>query len=697
VFYFGCTGTNTSKVVYIPDMDPIMPYCNVTLYSRLPMRGEAEQGSYYNNGGVFYGSSLKDFMRFGPGKEPPAEVVWDWDSRQIDDWWVKIATGILMDIYVKYNQWPDRHSYIDTKHLIKGTSISHNGTNTDSPKDWILTMATPGRPNETIKVTMPVLTSPAAENNSLPALTLKDTRPILFAASFDHQVWGDYPRDWHYYEMVSDVLTRTYNVPAKITGAYAVHTEFGERGLWISPSSATVCNHNMATATFGDGADWTDYRMTFTVKHTTGDHDRHQVCQFYMRIKDDPESIVGYQFNLFGGTSISVRNWQGTGADISLSNIHKGVDIWGGGEPYSRSNQLVNDKAQTVNPFNDRLKVTLEAKGNKISSTYDNGRGGVLTLSATDDTYSSGKPAIGVVYGNYIYNNILVEDLSEPPAGNLPVCVIPQQKDTATLNEAFQFSAENSIYSGDQSKLTYLWDFGDGFKGSGQRPSHIYMGTGTYRVTCTISDGINSNTDGLFVTVTGPTDNTPPSNITDLKASVVNDVVTLSWSAATDAETGISGYTIYRGTSENPTTPLITVRNITEFIDHTGIASTTLHYRVKAHNGIKGGSANFSNNVSIQTETTSIKTRKFITPILSIFGNPASNKQQITVQLPRAQNITLEIVNTKAQVIHQLYSGKREKGKHIFSWNLQKSIPGLFFVRLKTKNHILSRKVIRLK
>ncbi|MBF0432609.1 MAG: PKD domain-containing protein [Fibrobacteria bacterium] len=694
-FYFGCSGTNTSTVIYIPDRDPILPFGNISLYSRGPT----------DNGGLWYGSSLIDFVRFGPGKEPPREVVWDWDSRTTDEWQYKQASGVITDVYVKYNHWPDKHSYIDTKKLVPGASISHKGNNTNSPDDWIYTIATPGDNNEAAALpSMPQLPPPLIEENSLPGIALVDTRSILYAASFNHQQRGDYPRDWFYHEWTSNIIEAEYGSAAKITGTFAIQEEYGERGLWISPSSVNVVNHNNAITVFGDGS-WTDYRLTFTTKQTTGDFNRHQLGNFYLRLKPDTNRIEGYQFNLIGGTSISVRKDLGNGGDFGTINMHPDVDIEGAGR--KTFTQLAKNTNKIVNPADDKLYVTLEAKGSSIKASYDNGRGGVLSMNAEDNTYSSGMVGLGTVYGNFTFNDILVEDLTTNPGDGIPVAIVETETETASINTPVGFNAVKSIYAGDQSKLTYLWDFGDGIVGKGQRPRHSFAAIGTYRVTCTISDGKKSTIDGLFFTVTGPTDNTPPSDVTNLQSTHKNnDVIKLSWDAASDNETGISGYAIYRSTSAYPTLPtktellelpLITVRNITEFEDTTERASTTFYYRIKALNGVKRQSANYSNVVSATTTTKRepVNNKAKEQPF-RLWQMAGYSENIISFHSYKNQHIDLKIYNSQGHLLTTLYRGKISTGTHRWKWKPTDNHSGIIFIRIITDNLTISKKVFML-
>lgn len=92
--------------------------------------------------------------------------------------------------------------------------------------------------------------------------------------------------------------------------------------------------------------------------------------------------------------------------------------------------------------------------------------------------------------------------------------------------------------------------------------------------------------DGL-TTCAGLLDDTPPSTPTMNSPSVVSDSqINTSWSAATDAESGISGYELQycTGSSCTPSTT-ITLGNVTSY-NHTSLSPSTVYgYRVRAVNG----------------------------------------------------------------------------------------------------------------
>ncbi|MFP4521741.1 MAG: T9SS type A sorting domain-containing protein, partial [Fibrobacterota bacterium] len=95
-------------------------------------------------------------------------------------------------------------------------------------------------------------------------------------------------------------------------------------------------------------------------------------------------------------------------------------------------------------------------------------------------------------------------------------------------------------------------------------------------------------------------DETAPDFPSGLNSSVSGYSVNLSWTASSDAESGISGYEIYRGTSPSPSTLLKTLGNYTEYTDSTGEENMVFYYRLKAVNGA-GLKSGFSGETSART------------------------------------------------------------------------------------------------
>jgi fibronectin type 3 domain-containing protein/anti-sigma regulatory factor (Ser/Thr protein kinase) len=80
-------------------------------------------------------------------------------------------------------------------------------------------------------------------------------------------------------------------------------------------------------------------------------------------------------------------------------------------------------------------------------------------------------------------------------------------------------------------------------------------------------------------------DNTPPTAPGGLNATASGEQVNLSWTAASDAESGISGYKIYRGTTTGGETFLTQGGSVTSYTDQATSPNTTYFYQVSAVNG----------------------------------------------------------------------------------------------------------------
>ena len=113
--------------------------------------------------------------------------------------------------------------------------------------------------------------------------------------------------------------------------------------------------------------------------------------------------------------------------------------------------------------------------------------------------------------------------------------------------------------------------------------------------------GVDAITTDYPLVLMGLTDSTKPSDVILNTPTVKETQITLSWAAAADPESGISGYEIYRDVNPGPATVFATIGNFTEYVDQTNTELKTYYYRVKAINGQGLRSQNFSNEVSVKT------------------------------------------------------------------------------------------------
>ena len=148
----------------------------------------------------------------------------------------------------------------------------------------------------------------------------------------------------------------------------------------------------------------------------------------------------------------------------------------------------------------------------------------------------------------------------------------------APLNVSFD--ASQSFDNG--TIESYEWNFDDGTAGSGEQVAHTFQSPGTYVVQLTLTD--NEGKSGIAtktIVATAPPDSSAPSvptNVTPIPQS--DSEITITWLEASDNESGISSYVIYRdgisiGTSDT-----------TSYSD-TGLqGNTTYTYQIAAVNGV---------------------------------------------------------------------------------------------------------------
>ena len=111
-------------------------------------------------------------------------------------------------------------------------------------------------------------------------------------------------------------------------------------------------------------------------------------------------------------------------------------------------------------------------------------------------------------------------------------------------------------------------------------------------------DGITTDYPQVMLTLL---DETEPSDVVLTSATPLETKVMLEWEAASDEESGIAGYDIYRDESPNATTLLISIGNDTVYTDDTFMESQQYYYRIKARNLAGLSSVNYSNEIEVTT------------------------------------------------------------------------------------------------
>lgn len=113
--------------------------------------------------------------------------------------------------------------------------------------------------------------------------------------------------------------------------------------------------------------------------------------------------------------------------------------------------------------------------------------------------------------------------------------------------------------------------------------------------------GVDAITTDFPVLLHSLMDETEPSDVVLTSATPVETRVFLEWEPATDEESGIAGYDIFRDESPGATTLLVSLGNVTEYEDDTRMELQQYYYRIKARNVAGLNSVNYSNEIGVVT------------------------------------------------------------------------------------------------
>src|SRR5688572_2471364 len=119
-------------------------------------------------------------------------------------------------------------------------------------------------------------------------------------------------------------------------------------------------------------------------------------------------------------------------------------------------------------------------------------------------------------------------------AQNFPPIAKATTAEETLLGQPILFSSAESIDPDEGPQpLSFLWDFGDGATSIYANPSHAYTNAGAYRVSLTVSDGVDAAIDTLVVHVLAPPTATPPAKSSLL---ALNPIGTELWVVNPDAD-----------------------------------------------------------------------------------------------------------------------------------------------------------------
>jgi len=118
-------------------------------------------------------------------------------------------------------------------------------------------------------------------------------------------------------------------------------------------------------------------------------------------------------------------------------------------------------------------------------------------------TYPAGTYTVSLTVSDGTYDNtaaIRIESINEPPVINLQASSLQGQ---APYEVVFDASATTDA-NGDV--LTFAWDMGDGRTSTDPTVVHTYTAAGDYNVVVTVSDGMESASDSVTVSIASGVD-----------------------------------------------------------------------------------------------------------------------------------------------------------------------------------------------
>jgi len=83
--------------------------------------------------------------------------------------------------------------------------------------------------------------------------------------------------------------------------------------------------------------------------------------------------------------------------------------------------------------------------------------------------------------------------------------------------------------------------------------------------------------------------------------------------------------------------------------------------------------------------------------LLCNYPNPFNPTTQISLSLPEAADVRLEIYNITGQKVTTLVAGRLEAGQHTIEWNASDVASGIYLYRLTTPEYVETKKMLLLK
>lgn len=148
------------------------------------------------------------------------------------------------------------------------------------------------------------------------------------------------------------------------------------------------------------------------------------------------------------------------------------------------------------NPVDEGSSITFDGSGSSdpgggpLTYDWDFGDGNSASGPTASHVYPDG-PANYDVILTVTDSDGATSTATTPVVVNnvAPTAAATADQTSVNVGDTVNFDGNGSTDPGDQSQLTYTWDFGDGATGDGATASHSWTSSGTYTIILTVSDG----------------------------------------------------------------------------------------------------------------------------------------------------------------------------------------------------------------
>lgn len=165
-----------------------------------------------------------------------------------------------------------------------------------------------------------------------------------------------------------------------------------------------------------------------------------------------------------------------------------------------------------------------EARGEKVTHAYSSDGKYQVTLTVQDNSTSTSDKA----------EDTLTIIVNSPPVAVAGENVITTSS-TIDLDGAASGDKDGKL-------ISYIWDFGDGTRGSGTNPSHTYGSPGTYEVTLTVTDSSETSTDKAIDKLTVLVNEAPIADAGEDQIGAPGQSIAFDGSRSLDPDGEISKY-----------------------------------------------------------------------------------------------------------------------------------------------------------